>query len=113
IARRPATRATALLTPDATPACRLSTALITVVVSGATVIAMPNPSTTTAGKNVVQYEPPIPGRAYSTRPSAAVAGPMVSGRRPPTRATRPPDHRDSANMITGNGSSAAPAAVGA
>src|SRR5205085_12440344 len=54
IARRPATRATALLTPDATPACLGSTALITVVVNGATVIAMPNPSTTTAGKNVVQ-----------------------------------------------------------
>ena len=63
IASRPATRATALLTPDATPACRGSTALITVVVRGATVIAIPNPSTTTAGKNVVQYEPPIPGRA--------------------------------------------------
>ena len=88
-----------------------STALITVVVSGATVTAIPNPSTTTAGKNVVQYEPPIPGRAYNARPSAATAGPTVSGSRLPTRATSPPDHRDSANMMTGNGSSAAPAAV--
>src|ERR1700704_2269730 len=95
IARRPATRATALLTPDATPAWWLSTALITVVVSGATVIARPNPSTITAGKNVVQYGPPIPGRAYSATPKAAMAGPSVSGRRLPTRATRPPDHRDS------------------
>ena len=54
IARRPATRATALLMPDATPAWRVSTAPITVVVSGATVTAIPNPSTTTAGKKVVQ-----------------------------------------------------------
>src|SRR5712691_10439303 len=103
IASRPATRATALLTPDATPAWRLSTAPITVVVSGATVIAIPNPSTTTAGKNVVQYEPPTPGRAYNPRPSAATAGPSVSGSRLPTRPTRPPDHRDNANMINGNG----------
>ncbi len=54
IAISPATRATALFTPDATPACSASTAVIAVVVSGATTIAMPNPSTTTAGKNVVQ-----------------------------------------------------------
>src|SRR6185295_2863860 len=99
---------TALLMPDATPACRLSTAAITVVVSGATVTAMPSPRTTTAGKNVVQYEPPIPGRAYNATPSAAMAGPIVSGSRLPTRATRPPDHRDNANMISGKGSSAAP-----
>src|SRR5712692_5225948 len=111
IARRPATLATALLTPDATPECRGSTALITIVVRGATVIAIPNPSTTTAGKNVVQYVPPIPGRAYSARPSAATAGPTVRGSRLPTRATKPPDHRESANTISGNGSNAAPAAV--
>ena len=92
IASRPATRATALLTPDATPAWWLSTAPITVVVSGATVTAMPNPSTTTAGKNVVQYEPPIPGRAYNATPSAAIAGPTVSGSRLPSarhQAARP------------------------
>src|SRR5262245_13531312 len=63
IATRPATRATALLTPDATPACCVSTAVIAVVVNGATTIAIPNPATTTAGKNVVQYEPPTPGAA--------------------------------------------------
>ncbi len=73
--------------------------------------AMPNPNTTIAGKNVVQYEPPIPGRAYRASPTAAVAGPTVSGRRLPIRATRLPDQRESANMITGNGSNAAPAAV--
>ena len=50
----PAVRDTALLTPDAIPAQRSSTAFITVVVSGAMLIAMPTPSTTIAGKNVVQ-----------------------------------------------------------
>ena len=47
-------RDTALLTPEATPARFAGTAFITVVVSGATLTAMPNPSTTIAGKNVVQ-----------------------------------------------------------
>jgi 3-isopropylmalate/(R)-2-methylmalate dehydratase small subunit len=41
IASRLASEATALLMPEATPACRSGTALITDVVSGATVIAMP------------------------------------------------------------------------
>ena len=50
----------------------------------------------------------MPGRAYNAMPSAAIAGPTVSGRRLPTRATSPPDHRDNANMISGSGSSAAP-----
>jgi len=61
--------------------------------------------------NVIQYEPPMPGRAYNARPRAARAGPTVNGSLLPVRATRPPDHLDSANMITGNGRSAAPAAV--
>jgi hypothetical protein len=72
-----------------------------VVVRGATVAAIPKATTTTAGKNVVQYEPPMPGRAYSARPTAAIAGPTVSGRRLPVRATSAPDHRDSTNMMIG------------
>jgi hypothetical protein len=36
---------------------------LAVVVSGATTIDIPNPPTSTAGKNVVQYEPPTAGRA--------------------------------------------------
>src|SRR3954464_2788002 len=44
IASRPATRATALLTPDADPAWRASTASITVAVSGAPGLAIPKPS---------------------------------------------------------------------
>ena len=40
---------------------------MTVVVSGATLIAMPSPSTTSAGKNIVQYDPPMPGRVNSAK----------------------------------------------
>jgi hypothetical protein len=54
IASMPAIREMALLMPDAVPACWLSAALMTVVVSGATLTAMPRPSTAIAGKNVVQ-----------------------------------------------------------
>ena len=60
--------------PDATPARSRGTEFITVVVNGATLIAIPKPSTTTAGKNVVQYEPPMPGLAKSAKPSAAISG---------------------------------------
>jgi hypothetical protein len=47
-------RATALFTPDAIPARFAATELIIVVVSGATVIAMPNPRKTIPGKNFIQ-----------------------------------------------------------
>jgi len=66
------------------------TALITVVVSGATLVAMPSPRTTTAGKKVVQYDPPTAGRANSANAAAAISGPMMSGRRAPYRLTSPP-----------------------
>jgi len=47
-------RDTGLFTPEATPTCFSGTAFITVVVSGATLTAIPIPSTTMAGKNVSQ-----------------------------------------------------------
>ena len=50
MARTPATRATALLIPDAVPAWRCATEFITTVVSGATVTAIPKPNTNDAGK---------------------------------------------------------------
>src|SRR6185312_1171027 len=53
-ARRPAVSETALLMPEAMPAWSRATELITVLVSGATVNAIPRPSTTVAGKNPVQ-----------------------------------------------------------
>ena len=39
---------------------------------GATLIAMPSPSTTSAGKKIVQYDPPMPGRVNSAKPVAAI-----------------------------------------
>jgi cation:H+ antiporter len=54
IASSPPTRETALLMAEAIPAWRTSTAFITVVVSGATVTAIPSPSTTIGGKKVLQ-----------------------------------------------------------
>jgi len=50
IANNPAARATALLTPEATPEWRCSTELITAVVRGATTMAMPRLMTMMAGK---------------------------------------------------------------
>ena len=66
IATRPATRDTALLIPDATPECALSTAFISVVVSGATVIAIPRAITPIAGMSVVQSERPRAPPANAT-----------------------------------------------
>ena len=48
----PAARATALLTPEASPAWAGGTAPSTVAVSGATKMASPSPSTTTAGSTL-------------------------------------------------------------
>jgi hypothetical protein len=45
----PATRAVALLTPDAEPTCDGSTAAITAEVSGATLSVSPQATTTSAG----------------------------------------------------------------
>jgi hypothetical protein len=49
-----ATREVALLTPEARPACASLTALMTVVVRGATLIAMPMLVVSTAGRTVDQ-----------------------------------------------------------
>ena len=113
MARRPAARATALFTPDAAPAWRSSSIdVITVVVSGATVIAIPMPSVAMPGKNVVQYEPPMPGRASSTKPAAATSGPTISGSRGPMRSASAPVQRESSDIVTTNGRNAAPAFAG-
>jgi hypothetical protein len=50
IASQAAVRETALLTPDAAPARLWSTVFMTVAVSGATLIDMPDPNISTAGK---------------------------------------------------------------
>ena len=53
IASSPATRATALFTPDATPERFWSASLSTVAVSGATVTARPSPKSVIAGSTSV------------------------------------------------------------
>ena len=109
-----ATRETALLMPDATPACCAPMAFITVVVSGATVMVMPTPSTMTAGRNVVAYARTpgsMPGHVNSPKPAAAINGPTTSGFFGPNRSTSVPAQREPTNMIAMNGSNAAPAAV--
>ena len=110
IATRPPIRATALFTPDATPACVRPAAVITVVVSGATVMPMPIASTTIGAKYATQYESPE-RTLKSASPSAATAGPTVSGIRCPMRSTRPPAQRDIRNRMIVNGRSDAPVCV--
>src|SRR5205085_12525199 len=78
-----ATRDVALLMPEASPARASATAVITVVVSGATLIAMPRLITSTAGRILVQYDPPSVTRTYRRNPTAATVGPTVSGSRAP------------------------------
>src|SRR5437773_2468364 len=106
-----ATDATALLTPDATPAWRDGTALITKVVKGATVTTMPNPRVTIGTKKDIQYGDSASDSANRNNPTAAIAGPITSGRRAPKRSNNPPAQRDSAPMMMVNGRNAAPAAV--
>src|ERR1700733_4740873 len=74
-----ATRATALLIPEAAPARFDATELMTTVVSGATLIAIPNPRTVNAGKNPDQKPAPTSGTAQRTKPIAAINGPTISG----------------------------------
>ena len=54
IASTPATRDSALLTPEAVPASSAATDCMTVVVKGATAMAMPRPSTATPGRKPLQ-----------------------------------------------------------
>src|SRR5260370_13087650 len=113
IARRPATRETALLTPDAAPTWRSSsTDVITVVVSGATVVAIPITMTIRRGQNDVQYEPPMPGNANSANPVAAINGPKISGNRGPIRSANAPVKRESNDIAATSGSNAAPVRAG-
>ena len=111
-ASSPALRATALLTPDAAPACSVGAAASTVEVSGATSVVIPSPKTTTAGSTSVAYEASAPIRSMSSRPPAATSGPAVICSRGPIRSASAPDRADRASMISVNGSSEAPAASG-
>ena len=76
---------------------RASTALITVVVSGATVIAMPRPSTTIAGKE----RRPVAAADAGQREQREAAAPAIERARRSAAAARrcastsPPAQRDS------------------
>ena len=111
MASKPAIRATALLIPEAAPARSAPTEFITTVVRGATVTAIPKPSTTNAPKKSFQYEPPTPGCVKSRNPAATIRGPMTSGFLGPYLATSPPDQRERKNIQRISGSAAAPALV--
>ena len=88
MASKEAVRATALLMPEATPARRPSMALITVVVSGATLIVIPALITMTAGKKLVQSCPPLRrARRRAQTPRRQPAGPRRAV--PSSRSGRP------------------------
>src|SRR5215218_2449543 len=106
-ASKPPTRATALLTPDATPECCASAAASTVAVKGATVNASPPPNTNTAGSTASMYERPGSIRTISTRPHAMTNGPIVIGHRGPIRCASSPARAENTNMITVSGTVAA------
>ena len=84
---------------------------MTVVVRGATVIAMPNPTTTIGSKNATQYELVTPDAAKRAKPAATIVGPKIRGTRAPTRSSSPPDQRDSTPMMMVNGRNTVPANV--
>jgi hypothetical protein len=98
--------------PEAIPACRRSTEPMTAAVSGATVKPIPNPRASTPGKNVAQYEPPVPGSANKPNPTVDRAGPTISGVRTPMRTASAPAQRLIVETRSTNGRSAAPAAAG-
>src|SRR5579863_7191382 len=93
IAKSAAVCDTALLIPDAAPARFWVAELMTSVVKGATLTVIPRPNVSTAGKYVVQYDPPTPGRRKRAKPPAAIKGPTMRGLRDPYRAARPPAQR--------------------
>src|ERR1700722_20566326 len=92
-ARRLASEASALLIADPVPVSCAGTALRTAVVSGATLIAIPNPRTVVEPRKA-QYESPPTDHANSPNPKAAIVGPITRGNRAPKRSSSPPDHRD-------------------
>src|SRR3954447_1094465 len=103
-ARRPAALATALFTPDATPAWRTLAADRTADVSGATVADRPRPKTTTAGSTSAAYEDPGPIRSISRAPTAETIGPSDIQARGPVRSAHAPvrDERTSISNVIGS-----------
>src|SRR5262249_42810273 len=105
------TRATVLLTPEATPASPGPTADRTLVVSGAIVSAMPRPMSSIGPRKVAQYGPPTPGSARLASPTAVSTGPPTSSGVLPIRSASSPTRRDNRPTSNANGRNAAPVAV--
>ena len=107
---RPATRATALLTPLAIPASLSPASASTVAVSGATIIERPSEKTSSGGRSSVQYEKPGPSRAIAAAaPAAAIERPDAHEERAArTASTAVPTRGESRNITTVIGSSARP-----
>src|SRR6516164_6082873 len=105
-------RATALLTPLATPACRTSAVASTVAVSGATTADKPSANTTTAGSTTVRYGVCSPMRVISTIPTVRTTSPAVIGIRRPIFCASAPARADSSSNRSVAGTSDTPAAIG-
>src|SRR5215213_8815601 len=112
MASSPAVRATALLTPEATPAWLAGADISTAAVSGATVSVRPTPNTSTAGSTSVHQLAPGPIRSISTSPPADTSGPPVMNGRGPRRAAAAPTRADPASISAVTGSSVAPETIG-
>ncbi len=114
MARAPAAREIALLTPEATPEKRALWAPMTVEVNGATVKPIPRPKSAIPGKKLAQYaDGPrvIPGRARAKNPSPTRAGPRVRKRRGPLRSAMAPAGRARSVRMRAKGRKARPAWV--
>ena len=107
-----ATRDTALLIPDATPAWPESTAANAVAVTGATTSDSPKPNTTTAGSTALMYRSPGSMAAINSTPAAISNGPIVNGVRGPMRRASMPARADSSSIRPVIGNDANPAEVG-
>src|SRR5947209_1228770 len=109
IASNPATRATALFTPDAMPARLAGTAANTVAVSGATTHDKPSPNTTTGRRTSGTYFDPGQICRIINSATDTTNGPTVIGPRGPIRWATAPARADSASMISVTGKRPAPA----
>ena len=84
---------------------------MTTVVRGATLIAMPKPSTTKRAKKLFQYEPPIPGIANIGKARGCDQRTDDQGQLGTVTGYSPPDERERKNINRIRGSAAAPASV--
>ena len=109
-ASSPATRAMALLTPEAIPAWLSDRAARTAAVSGATVIARPTPKTTTAGSTARTCDAPGHDADHQRQTRRSNQGRPSSGAADWCAAQGPPADGEPISMMTVVGSIAVPAA---